>query len=201
MKIFAIGFNKTGTSSLHDLFKRFGLRSLHGAVKKNTFDNYDAFTDGNPVKFKEYYEKYPDSLFILNTRPLEKWLISRYKHAKHFNFRERWCWPVSIERTKQWITEREIHHQNVLDFFLDKPSQLLILNIEKPGWVVPLSIFLKKEPLTVEPKSNKTEIDDKTIINNIKSNVSLCLKETGFTGKELLTKNPNMELYKYNKYL
>ena len=47
----------------------------------DVIDEYDAFTDGSPYEFEKYYEKNPDSLFILNTRPIKKWLISRYKHA------------------------------------------------------------------------------------------------------------------------
>ena len=94
-KIFVIGFNKTGTTSFDDLFKNLGINSIHDTIPvMEIIDKYDAFTDGEHPNFSEYFEKYPDSLFILNTRPMKNWLISRYKHAEHHEFNDCWCWPV-----------------------------------------------------------------------------------------------------------
>ena len=77
-KIFVIGFNKCGTTSLHGLFKICNIASVHKSglntqeiLKLAT--KYDAITDGNHYNFQDYYDKYPNSLFILNTRPLKKW--------------------------------------------------------------------------------------------------------------------------------
>ena len=52
-KVFAVGFNKTGTTSLDALFKSLGLTAYHG-VKWRTCDDlellrsYDCFSDGIP---------------------------------------------------------------------------------------------------------------------------------------------------------
>ena len=121
-KIFVIGFNKTGTTSFNALFKSLDINSTHYCsvvpVMK-MIDQYDAFTDGDHSNFKEYYEKYPDSLFILNTRPIKNWLVSRYKHGKYHNFEDCWCWPVSNEKTDNWIAQRETHHKNIVEFLID----------------------------------------------------------------------------------
>ena len=78
-KIFVIGFNKTGTSSLHHLFMNLGLNSSHNftvPVLQEIHDyDYDAFTDRNPSDFKLFYEKYPNSLFVLNTRPMKNAIL------------------------------------------------------------------------------------------------------------------------------
>ena len=95
-KIFVIGFNKTATSSFHALFNLLGINSVHTDVPiMEIIDDYDAFTDGYHLKFTDYFNKYPDSLFILNTRPIKNWLVSRYKHSVTENWSDCWCWPVS----------------------------------------------------------------------------------------------------------
>jgi len=203
MKIFVIGFNKTGTSSLHQLFIELGIKSTHSVVPvMSIINNFDAFTDGDHFNFKEYYNKYPDSLFILNTRPISKWLISRYKHAKFHKFKESWCWPISEEKTNKWITEREIHYQNIYDFFLDKPKQLLIINIEKEGWEIAVSRFIQK-PEIIKNKihKNKRELENKNVIKLITENVSKCLTQRGYNGDELLFNNSDTTLYEYTTLL
>ena len=83
-KIFVLGLNKTGSTSLHNLFNKINIKSTHECWRPDQhvikiIDKYQAFTDGHHLNFKKYYYLYPDSLFILNTRPIKKWLISRYK--------------------------------------------------------------------------------------------------------------------------
>ena len=152
-KIFVIGFNKCGTTSLHTLFKSCNINSVHmsGLNSQDILElasKYDAITDGNHYNFQDYYDKYPNSLFILNTRPIYKWLLSRYKHHSHLcnnkNYQS-WCWPASIQRTTNWIKTRTQHYKNVKDFFKDKPGQLKIVNIENPGWENKVLRFIKKQ--------------------------------------------------------
>ena len=210
-KIFVIGFNKTGTTSLDFLFKNLGIKSIHNneTPVMKIINKYDAFTDGNHTgeegsigNFKDYYNAKPDSLFILNTRPIQKWLISRYKHATCGKFVDNWCWPVSDEKTNEWIEKRETHFQNILSFFKDKPSQLLIINIDKNGWEKVVSKFLKKTHSIVSYRNNrpddKIDADKMKIINN---NVKTCLKNKGYTGNELLLKDTDLSEYNYVTFL
>lgn len=47
MKIFVIGFNKTGSTSINALFEELGINSTHTTRPvMNIIDNYDAFCDG-----------------------------------------------------------------------------------------------------------------------------------------------------------
>ena len=90
-KIFVIGFNKTGTTSINRLLQLENIKSIHSITPVlKIINKYDAFTDGTHLNFKEYYKRYPDSVFILNTRSIYSWILSRYKHAKkkvvHFWF-------------------------------------------------------------------------------------------------------------------
>jgi hypothetical protein len=205
-KIFVIGFNKTATSSFHALFKLFGINSVHtDKPVMEIIDDYEAFTDGYHLKFTDYFNKYPDSLFILNTRPIKKWLISRYKHAVTEDWRDCWCWPVSENLTNMWIKEREFHFKNVLDFFKEKSNQLIILNIEKNGWENFVEDFLQKkydgddlqivENKTAEHKISKEHID---LIN---LNVNKCLKDNDYDGNEILLKGVDIKKYDYETFL
>jgi len=146
LKIFVIGFNKTGTTSIYKLLKMLKYNVTHSTIPVlDIIDKYDAFTDGVHTNFKEYYKKYPNSLFILNTRPLKNWLISRYKHGRMRNFIKSWCWPVDDSKTLKWINERHNHHLNVLQFFKDKPKQLLVVNIEENNWENKIYEFIKQK--------------------------------------------------------
>jgi hypothetical protein len=198
MKLFVIGFNKTGTSSLHELFQQSNINSCHTTIPvMDIIDVYDAFTDGNHYNFNEYYYKYPSSLFILNTRPIGKWLISRYKHAANNNFEDSWCWPISKGKTNFWIKKREEHYKSILDFFIDKPKQLLVVNIEKINWQIDVLNFIKKPIIYEKIHENKIELNNKFIIDKIKKNVNECLKEKGYVGDELLIKGVNIKSYEY----
>jgi hypothetical protein len=219
MKIFVIGFNKTGTTSIHDLFIKLDINSckVPGIEILNIIHKYDAFTDGEHYNFREYYDKCPNGLFILNTRPISNWLISRYKHAKiHAWSEECWCWPVSNEKTNTWISDRETHYKNILDFFVNKPKQLFIVNIEKKGWENAVLNFLQKNDNITVLSHNKTIINKIQkgslkihenirpnhkirYIKHIKNNVSHCLKKRGYLGNELLIKD--LDLNKYTTFL
>ena len=204
MKIFVIGFNKTGTTSLHNLFDIIKIKSIH-TIRPiiPIIDNYDAFSDGDHYNFEQYYNIYPNSLFILNTRPIFNWLISRYKHADAHKFKPCWCWPISDERTNKWISDREKHYKNILNFFADKPDQLLIVNIEKNGWENVVLKFINKENNKFPNFTSKKNVrENKTIkqIENIKKNVSNCLKIKNYNGSELLF-NHDISINNYITYL
>ena len=152
-KIFIIGFNKTGTTSLHTFFEKNNIRSIHydqgriaRKIKKNLlsnepllkdYDDYQVFSDMEDYKklnyahkdyFKELYSQYPDSRFILNTRNIDNWIKSRNRHENGFYVKEL-CKLLDISKAQLNISWREDyynHHRNVKEFFRDKPSKLLI---------------------------------------------------------------------------
>lgn len=90
VKVFSIGFNKTGTSSLHQFYLRCGLRSLHDvrwpvttwlSSGKNMLADFDAYSDGEHCNFRQLKLWFPSSVIVLNTRNERDWLRSRVKHV------------------------------------------------------------------------------------------------------------------------
>ena len=108
-KVFIIGFNKTGTSSLHRFFSHNGYKSAHWkkgdlaiTIRKNisqfrnplsNYPRHHVYSDMECVDHPEYplieaykdfpslFKWYPNAYFILNTRNVDNWLESRAKHG------------------------------------------------------------------------------------------------------------------------
>jgi hypothetical protein len=138
MKIFCIGLNKTGTSSLHQALQTLGFRSLHlggpevpVGIKRATDEgrglveylgDYDAFSDiwRLSERFELLDRQYPGSKFILTIRDLDGWLESRRQHVQRNVLRKAQghysggFLTVDIER---WTHEFDEHHARVLDYF------------------------------------------------------------------------------------
>ena len=137
-KYFVIGFNKTATFTFHKLFQLNHIKSYHGFNWNPEESN--AFADnGEYQDFKKLEKDYPNAIFILNTRPLEKWIVSRFEHGegeKHIYAKNgsHWAYPTSEYLGKNWSTERNNRHLEILDYFKDKPEKLIIINIELPNW-------------------------------------------------------------------
>ena len=108
--IFCIGMNKCGTTSLHEMFRASGLRSVSSGHAKmrpaaqTMFNNlsacrplltglerFRAFSDINFLSPRVYLDAHvlfarldrenPGAYFILNTRPKADWLRSRAEHV------------------------------------------------------------------------------------------------------------------------
>lgn len=138
-KIFAIGFNKSGTTSLHYLFQSLGLKSYHGIKwrkhqRTSFFLPYDCFSDGRPSnELAKLDELFPGSKFILQVRELNDWIYSRLEHIERQKQENRNktrgpYWDNTEEAVKMWIKERNDYHSFVLSYFSKRPSDLLIIN-------------------------------------------------------------------------
>jgi hypothetical protein len=176
-KIFQIGFNKCGTTSLHQMFIESGLKSVHwggGNIAKkidsnikqnkpplNGVDNYDCYTDiedvtTNSFPLINYYElldkSYPNSLFILNARPVDKWITSRFKHAGGYYVKQ-YKSVLNItsdeELISQWTSIWNKHHKEVLEYF-ENNNRFIMFDIESEGdklveflksWSIPVDNF------------------------------------------------------------
>ena len=120
MKIFCIGSNKTGTTSLSRVLSVFGYNVapinpvfveqtsiltdyLNGNYQKleRLINTYDAFKD-RPWNHKDFYRyldlKYKDSKFILTTRDSGSWVKSYKSFAEKISLKKRWFYKmVSID--------------------------------------------------------------------------------------------------------
>jgi hypothetical protein len=139
-KVFCIGFNKTGTSSMHRLFTELGLVSFHGyyshiPVTDPLYAAYQCFSDGDQHDFGLLDRTFPGSRFILTTRRLGDWLASRIRHVelrRSFGatgpMREEYeADPRAAVRS--WIERRLSYHRRVADYFASRPGTLLVVDI------------------------------------------------------------------------
>lgn len=132
-KIFVIGFNKIATSTFHTLFEKNGLTSQHDGSCWDV-KQYQCFSDnGNLRDWKSYARDWPNSLFILNVRPLAPWIRSRAKHC--YPEKLRWGYPPHVGLFKKWIEDKNDHHFEVLRFFHDSPERLIVVDISRSGWL------------------------------------------------------------------
>lgn len=155
-KIFVIGFNKTATSSIHKLFIKNKLLSQHNGSRWQV-DDYQCFSDNGDLRnFKELDEKYENSIFILNTRKLNKWIISRFKHGQRQYEKTRkknWAWPCREELVYKWLIEREAHHMNLLEHFKNNPEKLIIVSTEKSDFLEFISNHININHYQFEPRN------------------------------------------------
>lgn len=154
MKIFCIGLHKTGTVSLSKALQTLGWETRHGSVKHSDMIK-KALHDGvYPLKYlnmdigfndpdgdyayldlyavREHFvwlrDAYPGSKFILTTREESAWVESvKRQMAKRPNspFFHHWYYQNEL----QWVNHKRMHERVVLEYFVNKPEELLVMNI------------------------------------------------------------------------
>ena len=199
MKVFGIGLSKTGTTSLARALEILGynVKDCLGITKyskgdlssinETALDTYDALTDTPiPNFYRELDKKYPNSKFILTVRDMDGWLNSCRKQfnkklaekrsdAANQLFLE--LYDTVIFEEKKFRTGYQKFTEGVLEYFKDRPNDLLIIDISKgEGWEK-LCPFLDK-PLqkTLFPKSNVTQIKWLDV-HKIAKNIRRCVLE------------------------
>ncbi len=161
-KYFAIGFNKTATTSIDTVFNSAGYFSVHNTKWGQPGSNwwqylYQAFSDGHPMHFRELDRRFPRSRFVLNTRDLDEWLDSRIEHIRHMISRNKHVentgnWNINDESICAWVHSRNAHHLAVLDYFKNRPEDLLVINfIRDPNAAQKLSAFIGGKPVASKP--------------------------------------------------
>lgn len=163
-KVFAIGFNKSGTTSLHALFETLGLVSHHGVRWRNCTDlallkSYDCFSDDIPTDLARLDRLFPGAKFILQVRELDTWVYSRLAHIdrgkRNKSYKTHSAWDVTEASVKTWIAERNAYHHFVLSYFSERREDLLIVNfIRDPGAAVEVCKFLDYDDAPVKPAKN-----------------------------------------------
>lgn len=186
-KIFCIGANKTGTSSVSEIFRTLGLMVGRQARAELFLQDWarrdfrrliaycrwaEAFQDA-PFSFPETYmaldNAYPSSKFILTVRSSsEDWYQSLIRYHTRIVGKQRiptaddlrqydyrypgFLWDVqqlrygadekSLYDRDLYIESYETHNSNVADYFRDRPSDLLVLNVAAPDAACRLLAFL-----------------------------------------------------------
>lgn len=181
MKIFGIGLSKTGTSSLAHALEILGYRTKDypgiqryqpgdaSCVAPALLDQYDALTDTPiPSFYKELDRAYPGAKFILTVRDMDGWLLSckkqftenlaRAQNAAHNAlFMDLYGCTVFDEARFRAGYERFV--QGVMEYFKDRPQDLLVLNVTAgEGWEKLCPFLGKAVPDMPFPKANVTRI-------------------------------------------
>jgi len=202
-KYFVIGFNKTATSTFHSLFLKNNLTSQH--ITKWDTDKYTCFSDnGNLNNYRELDLKYKNSIFILNVRELDKWLISRFKHGLRTPNKPNWAYPYTREKCIEWVNHREKYHMEILDYFTERPEKIIIVNIEREGWIKYLCSQLHFKNNNIKSKNiHKTKYNNKDhkkiceLVNKTLEELNYDKKTILFSNKELLDEYITI----YNNYI
>lgn len=181
MKVFCIGFHKTGTTSLGSALEILGYnvcgtsRELESDLLKNNMNSlfekvrkYDAFQDNPwPIYYKELDEYFPKSKFILTIRDEEKWISSV---VKHFGDQDTIMREIiyghghPLNHEDVYIERYRKHNKEVKDYFSERPNDILILSLENgDGWEMICEFLNKKIPDIEFPHLNKASNRSVTI--------------------------------------
>ena len=175
-KVVGIGLPKTGTTTLGYCFRRFGYKhrtfdmDLAVQVKRNNLESvlaeaekHETFEDWPWfLIYRELDQRFPNSKFILTLRKdTETYVASLKGHHERQGIRNEdfvkphWWDDVFGVEPDQWDYQKsaqryERHNREVLEYFGDRPTDLLAVCWENgDGWTQ-LSKFLNK-PCPDEP--------------------------------------------------
>lgn len=151
-KVFGVGYHKTGTTSLANALYTLGFNvtgyfgTRDADVARGIYelayvlaDRFDAAQDMPwPALFKELDRRYPDSKFILTIRQEEQWIKSVVRHFKrHSISTHQWVYGVKTAQGNEevYLSRYREHNRAVLDYFKDRPNDLLVMDITNgDGW-------------------------------------------------------------------
>lgn len=156
MKIFGIGFHKTGTTSLAVAFKALGLTvtgpnnvddrdiaDTYVDIAREKSKQFDTFQDNPwPLVYREMDEMWPEAKFILTTRDPDRWVKSQVDHfgAKSTPMRELIYGKgrgMPYGNEDHYKATMLAHNDAVRAHFADRPGKLLEMDITKGhGWDV-----------------------------------------------------------------
>jgi hypothetical protein len=183
-RVFGIGLHKTATTSLHKALQILGLDSLHWGTgeapqiwyemnalgRSNTLEQFYALSDlPIPLLYKQLDIAYPNSKFILTVRDEVDWLTSVKKlwDRRHNPTRHLWdIYPISnqlhaaLYGTKDFdalvFLERYRRHNTEVREYFKGRSDLLVMDMDKPGWSKLCAFLDKPVPTVPYPVANRS---------------------------------------------
>ncbi|MCF8226527.1 MAG: hypothetical protein K9J30_11680 [Bacteroidales bacterium] len=184
-KIIGVGFHKTGTSTLREALKILGYRVkdatprallpiLRGRYDKvlRMINKYDAVEDTPWFNiYRELDNLIPGSKFILTIRDEESWYTSvSYHIGKLRAAHHEWIYGkgkgLPAEDKQHAISVYRNHNQGVMEYFKERPGDLLVLDFTKGNKWDMLCGFLGREvPEQPFPHYNKTLVSEKNRSN------------------------------------
>jgi hypothetical protein len=171
-KVFCIGFHKTGTKSLASALTTLGYRVTgpNGVsdpdIARNVYamaldliGRFDAFQDNPwPVLYKELDRRCAGSKFVLTVRSSESWMRSMVSHfGRQVTPMRQWIYGAGCPEGNEAIYVRryEDHNRAVLEYFKDRPADLLVMNLAaSDGWEKLCPFLGKPTPNVPFPHEN-----------------------------------------------
>lgn len=174
VKVFGVGFHKTGTTTLNAVLKELGynvcsnrlelasdlLEEDYSKVDK-LFEQYDAFEDNPwPLLYQYFDKQFPDSKYILTIRDEDKWWNSVLNHfGEHKSLMRKWIYGVESPLGNEELFRNKFreHNSAVRAYFKNRPNCLLEIDWSKSGgsWGEVCSFLGQAEPKTPFPHKNK----------------------------------------------
>jgi hypothetical protein len=178
-KIFGIGLNKTGTTTLAEclqvlgyqhtsysleFLKQFVLRQNMTEIFK-VADKYDSFEDWPwPLMYQQLDKQYPGSKFILTERSSSQaWLTSLEKYSMrtpiiHHARKLAYGYSYPHKHRDYFLNFYKQHNQNVKEYFKHRPNHLLVVSWERgDGWKQLCTFLDKPIPGISFPHANPGE--------------------------------------------
>ena len=194
-KVFCIGFQKTGTTSMEAALGILGYRvaSIFGheardlaALRRDLVPRgleiarqVDAVQDMPwPLLFRELDAAFPGSRFILTWRDSDGWIASICRHFGHnpdilqaLTYGPDAAFPVGHEAHYREVYAR--HNAAVRTYFRDRPADLLEMNLSKgDGWAALCGFLGTPVPDRPFPTSNTAQSRRKPLIRRIRNRVA-----------------------------
>jgi hypothetical protein len=160
-KVFCIGFHKTGTKSIGSALSTLGYRvcgptgvqdphiakNISAYIEK-ALSQFDAFQDNPwPIVFDNLDTRVPGSKFILTLRPEEQWISSMVSHFGDLDTPMReWIYGVGHPRGHEtcYLQRYRDHNRDVFDYFKNRKTDLLVLDLTQDFTWQKLCEFLDK---------------------------------------------------------
>ncbi|MEQ8924677.1 MAG: sulfotransferase [Fulvivirga sp.] len=186
-KVFCLGVNKSGTTSIGSALKILGYKNLdfmddnlilydEGRILEllEISERWDSFSDTPwPHLYRELYKKYPEAKFIITQREAESWFKSvlnyydsriKYNHVnqlflKFFGIRN--CKikrRVTGKDKALFISKLVERDEKIIEWFSNKEHKLLKLNVPVDlNWKIICDFLEKPIPNTPFPHAMKTD--------------------------------------------
>lgn len=185
-RVFGVGLQKAATTSLHKAFQLLGFDSLHWGTgeapliwyemnalgRSPTLEQWYALSDlPIPLLYRQLDKAYPGSKFVLTIRDEIDWLVSVRKlwDYKHNPTRRLWdIYPISNTLhtalygrpdfdALTFLERYRRHNAEVLEYFKNRPNDLLVLDMEGNDMWAKLCGFLGRPiPDVPYPRANRS---------------------------------------------
>jgi hypothetical protein len=190
MKVFGIGLNKTGTTTLAACLQELGFRhtscnlDLTRSADRGELapilehaDQYESFEDWPwPLVYKELDQRYEHAKFILTRRAnASVWFNSLKRHALRTGpteYREiAYGYPMPLGKKEEHIAVYRRHNRDVREYFSGRRGDLLEICWEEGDEWDELCAFLKRpkpdKPLPHEKRGRSEFLSTLSYVKNV----------------------------------